>query len=336
MSLEMSRRKFAQVSVGTAALMSTFGLNRIVFAQDASPEASPETDSVISFTEGPGEDELTIVHAQGETVVKKNPDTIVSYDVASIQTIEYLGGTLAGVPEISGEGAYTSDAEVVGSLFEPDYEAVNALAPDLIIVAGRSAAAYPDLSAIAPTIDVSFGSEMVESFSEITTVLGAILEADEEAAEAVANVEDRVAVLQDAAADAGTGLVVMVSGGSVTALVPGQATAGRGGLIYNVLGIQPPVDDLESATHGEPISFEFLLEHDPDWLFVIDRDNAIGGDADAQPAAEVLDNEIVHETTAWQNDQIVYLDPFDWYIITGASIPSFNRMLDELDAAFGA
>lgn len=334
MSLEMNRRRFTHVSVGTAALMSAFGLNRIALAQDASPDASPESAGVISFTEGPGEDELTVVHAQGETVVKKNPGTIISYDVASIETIEHLGGTLAGVPEITQEGVWESDAEIVGSLFEPDYEAVNAMAPDLIIVAGRSAAVYPDLAKIAPTIDVSFGADMVGSFAEITNTFGAILEAEEEAAAAVAEVEDRVATLQEAAAEAGTGMIVMVSGGSVTALAPGNARGGRGALIYSVLGIQPPLEDIETATHGEPISFEFLLEHNPDWLFVIDRDSATGGDG--QPAQEVLDNEIMHETTAWQNGQVIYLDPFDWYIISGASVPSFSRMLDEMDAAFGA
>lgn len=334
MTLEMNRRKFAQVSAGTAGLMAAFGLNKLAVAQDASPEASPETLSIISVTEGPGEDELTLVHAQGETVIKKNPEKIVSFDVASIQSIEYLGGSLAGVPDITQDDAFSSDAEVVGSLFEPDYEAINALAPDLIIVAGRSAAAYPDLAKIGPTIDLSFGDGMVESFSQITTALGAILGAEEEAATAIAEVEDRVASLQESAQNIGTGMVVMVSGGSVTALAPGNARAGRGALIYEVIGVKPPIEDLETATHGEPISFEFLLEHNPDWLFVIDRDNATGDDG--QPAEEVLDNEIIHETSAWQNDQIVYLNPFDWYIISGASIPSFHRMLDEMDAAFGA
>lgn len=334
MSLEMNRRKFTQVTAGSAALMAAFGLNRMTVAQDASPEASPESTPVITVTEGPGEDELTLVHAQGETVVKKNPETIVAYDVAAIETIEYLGGTLAGVPELTQSDVFQSDAEIVGSLFEPDYETVNALAPDLIIVAGRSAAAYPDLSKIAPTIDVSFGDGMVESFSEITTALGAILGAEEEAATAISEVEDRVASLQEIAPDVGSGMVIMVSGGSLTALAPGNARAGRGSLVYEVIGIQPPIDDLETATHGEPISFEFLLEHNPDWLFVIDRDNATGDEG--QPAAEVLDNDIMHETTAWQNEQIIYVNPFDWYIISGASIPSFNRMLDEMDTAFGA
>lgn len=334
MTFKMNRRNFAQVSAGTAALMSTFGLHSLASAQDATPSDSTEPISVISVTEGPGDGELTVVHAQGETVVKKNPEVIVSFDVAAIQTIEYLGGTLAGVPSLTQEGVWESDAEIVGSLSEPDYEAISALSPDVIFIAGRSAAAYPDLSKIAPTVDVTFGSDMVESFSQVTNAIGTILDKQAEADTAITEIKDRIAVTQAAAADAGTGMVIMVSGGSLTALAPGNARAGRGALVYDVLDIKPPVEDLETATHGEPISFEFLLEHNPDWLFVIDRDNATG--EDGQPAAEVLDNDIMHETTAFQNDQIVYVDPFDWYIITGAGITSFNRMLDEMDAAFGA
>lgn len=334
MTFKMNRRHFAQVSAGSAALFSVVGAQRLVAGQESTPEASPEAAAVITVTEGPGDGELTIVHAQGETVVAKNPEKIVSFDVAAIQTIEYLGGTLAGVPDLTFDDVYTSDAEKVGSLSEPDYEAINAMAPDLIIIAGRSAAAYPDLSKIAPTIDVTFGDHMVESFSQVTMALGTIIGKEAEAETAIAEIEDRIAVTQAAAADAGTGLVIMVSGGSLTALAPHNARAGRGALVYDVLGMSPPLDDIETATHGEPISFEFLLEHNPDWLFVIDRDDATG--EDGQPAAEVLDNDIVHETTAYKNDQIVYVDPFDWYIITGAGIPSFNRMLDEMDAAFGA
>ena len=332
MSFEMNRRNLVG---GTAALMTAFGLNRFAFAQDASPEATAVANPVVTVTEGPGEDELTITHAQGETVIKKNPEKIVSFDVASIQSIEFLGGTLAGVPEITGEDVYASDAEIVGSLFEPDYEAINAMAPDLILIAGRSAAAYPDLSNIAPTVDITFADGMVESFSNISRFLGTIVGNEQGAEDAIAEVETRVAALQEATADAGTAMMLMASAGSITALAPGNARGGRGALIYNVLGMLPPVEDLETATHGEPISFEFLLEHNPDWLFVIDRDVAVGSEEGAQPAEELFDNDIVKETTAYQNDQIVYVNPFDWYIITGAGIPSFDRMLTEIETAFG-
>lgn len=332
MTLELNRRSFMGLTLGSAAVFAT---GKFALAQDATPDASPETsDTVISVTEGPGEDELTITHAQGETVVKKNPSTIVSFDVAAIETIEMLGGSITGVPEhASGRKLSETATEFVGSLSEPDYEAVNALAPDLIICAARSAAAYPELAKIAPTIDVSFGPDMMASLDQITAALATIIGKETEAEASLEEIRTRVTTLEEATTDVGTGMLIMVSAGSVTALAPGNARGGRGALIYNVLGIQPPVDDLDTATHGEPISFEFLLEHNPDWMFVIDRDQAVG--EEGQPASQVLDNDIMHETTAWQQEQIVYVDPYDWYVITGASVPSMGRMLGELEEAFG-
>lgn len=58
---------------------------------------------------------------------------------------------------------------------------------------------------------------------------------------------------------------------------------------------------------------EFILNANPDWLFVLDRDNAIGR-TEGQSAQQVLDNPLIHKTKAWQNDRIVYLDSASLYI----------------------
>ena len=288
-------------------------------------------------TPGPGENELTVTHFQGETVVPRNPEVVLSFDVASIDTLQSLGVRVDGMPELTtGADRYAAeDAITIGSLFEPDYEAVNAAEPDLIIVAGRSSEAYGELSKIAPTIDLTFsGQNFLDDFRANVTILAEIFGKRAEAEAILADIDARIEALREHTATIGTGLVIMTTGGSVTALAPGSARAGRGALIYETLGVRPPLEDIEEATHGEPISFEFLLEHDPDWLFVIDRDAATGEEG-GQPAEQVLDNDLVHQTTAWRQDQIVYLDPFDWYIITGAGLDSMQRMLDELEAAFG-
>ncbi|MBX3071156.1 MAG: ABC transporter substrate-binding protein [Thermomicrobiales bacterium] len=299
-------------------------------AQDASPEAA----AGISVAPGPGEGEVTVTHPQGETVVSLNPEVVVAFDLASIDTLLALGIEVDGAPELANSPYDLSGAESVGTLFEPDFEAVAALEPDLIIVANRSSPAYGDLSAIGPTIDLSFaGANFIEELRANSVVLGTIFGKEAEAETAMADIDARVAALQTAAAEAGTGLIVITSGGALTALAPG-GVGGRGSLIYETLGFQTPVEDLEAATHGEPISFEFLLEHNPDWLFVLDRDAATGEEGGVA-AEQMLDNDIVHETTAYQNDQIVYLNPFDWYIIVGGGLESTGRMLTQLETAFG-
>lgn len=279
--------------------------------------------------------QITVSHVQGETTLDATPELVFSFDYAAIDTLTNLGVEVHGAPSLAGASPdWLPDGLInIGSLFEPDYEEINASQPDLIIIGGRSAAAYGELSAIAPTVDVTFQEDFYTSLQDNTRLLGEIFGKEAEAETALEDIQARVDDLRNQVSSGGDGLVMMVSGGSLSLLAPNNARAGRGALLYQTLGLVPTIEDVVSATHGEPISFEFLLNYDPDWLFVIDRDSAVGTE-DGQPAAAVLDNELMHQTSAWQNDQIVYLDAFNWYIITGAGITSANEMLDEVAAAY--
>src|SRR5690606_3451641 len=121
----------------------------------------------------------------------------------------------------------------------------------------------------------------------------------------------RIAETQAVASEAGTGLVVLTSAGEVTNFGPGS----RFGWIFDTLGVTPAAvgaEGAEAAPHGDAVSFEYLLEANPDWLFVIDRDAATGTEGAANA---VLDNELVAQTTAAQSAQVVYVDPIRSYIV---------------------
>ena len=291
---------------------------------------------LLALLAGAAAQEVTVTHAQGETTVPVNPEVVFSYDYAAIDTLSALGVEVDGMPPLAGGGErYGGESTLnIGSLFEPDYEAVSAAEPDLIIVAGRSAEAYPELSRIAPTIDLSFsGEDFMGDLTRNTETLARIFDKQAEAQTRLEELGAQIETLRAQVAEGGDGLVIMTSGGSVSALAPQNERGGRGALLYGTLGLTPSVADVETATHGEPVSFEFLLESDPDRLFVIDRDAAVGAE-EGQPAEEVLDNPLVRETTAWQEEGVTYLNSFDWYIITGAGLNSAQRMLDEIAAAY--
>lgn len=279
---------------------------------------------------------ITISHVQGETDVPLNPQKIFSFDYAAIDTLQLLGVEVDGLPPLA-NSPYEfgkEDALNIGSLFDPDYELIAAEMPDLIIIGGRSADQYNELSRLAPTIDLSFDSDdTYADFLRNTRILAAIVGQEELAEELMAGYEDRLDALREQVTAGGNGLIVMVNGGSLTALANTNARAGRGSLLYQTLGLEPAVADVAAATHGDPISFEFLLQYDPARLFILDRDAAIGTEG-ASPAKQVLDNEVMHQTTAWQEGTIVYLNPFDWYIITGAGLGSMDRMITELEQAY--
>ncbi len=273
--------------------------------------------------------EFTVTHAQGETTLPGVPQKVVSFDFAAIETLEAIGVNIAGLPGSNLpahlEKYASDDYAKVGSLFEPDYEALAALEPDLIIVAGRSSGAYEELAKIAPTVDLSNDwADFYGSIQANADIVGQLFDKEAEIDALQAETDAKVEAAKAAAADAGKGLIVLTSGAEVSAYGPGS----RFGFIHDTLGVAPVIEDVEAATHGDAISFEFILEANPDMLFVIDRDAATGSGA----AAAILDNELVAETTAWKNGDVVYIDPVRAYIVNGGLI-SFGIMADQVAEA---
>ncbi len=323
----MTRTRARRTGALALALSAVVGLAACATTQEAEPVAEGATaDS--------GEPaEVTVTHAQGETTVPVDPEKVFTFDLATLDTLAELGIEVDGAPRANLTGSLArfdrDDLVDVGTLFEPDYELVNAEQPDLVVVAGRSAETLPELAKIAPTIDLSNDwTDFRASIEENARVLGQVFGVQDEVEELIADLEAKIAAAREVTAEAGTGLVVMTSAGEVTAYGPGS----RFGFVHDELGLAPAVEDVEAATHGEAVSFEFLAEVDPDWLVVVDRDAAIGESGAA--ARQVLDNELVHGTTAWQEGQVVYVDSVDWYVVNGG-LGTLSRITAEITDALG-
>ncbi|WP_460796959.1 siderophore ABC transporter substrate-binding protein [Microbacterium sp. GXF0217] len=331
-----SRRPLAAASfvlISTLALAGCASAESAPAAEEDSAEATTVTYSWERNTAGEDEEPVYVT----ETVeVPKDPKKIVAFEMATVDTIGALGGEIAGAPLDSVPEYLTDsladDAFNAGTLFEADLIEIEAQQPDLIIIGGRSSGLYDDLSQIAPTIDLGISGSYLETLERNVTLLGEVLGAEDEASDALTELESGIDEAKEATAAAGNGLAVMVSGGELNAMSPSGADAGsanvRGGLIYDVFGVEPVVEDIASATHGEPVSFEFLLEVDPDTLWVVDRDVATG-EAETGAAAQVLDNDIVKQTTASKDGTIVYLDPVPWYIVYGG-IETTQLLIDDV------
>ena len=258
---------------------------------------------------------ITVEHAQGSTMnVPVNPERVFTFDLGVLDTLDALGVEPAGVPDASYPASLSKYAdakyEKIGSLKEPDFEAVSAGAPDLIIISGRTAGAYEELSKIAPTIDLSIdAANPMESFKDQTKILGTIFNKSAEVDAKLADLDATIAATKTEAAAAGKGLIVLTSGGEVTAYGAGS----RFGLIHDVLGVPTAADVKAEGSHGESVSFEYIKQVNPDLLYVINRDTAVGSEAAA--ANPVLDNELVQSTNAAKNNKIISLDPAAWYIV---------------------
>ncbi|WP_048645933.1 siderophore ABC transporter substrate-binding protein [Nitratireductor soli] len=277
--------------------------------------------------------EIKVQHAQGETVLNGVPKKIFTFDLAALDTLDALGVEVAGVPSAFIPDyleTYRGDAHAkIGSLFEPDFEAVNAAAPDLIIVAGRSAPQYAALSRIAPTIDLTVAPEaFFTGAKKNAETLARIFGKEDKAAELIAKLDGAVADLRKQAESAGNALVILTNGGKISA----YGTGSRFGWVHQDLGIKPAVDDVEAATHGEAVSFEFILKTNPDWLIVVDRDSAVGNSG--QTARQTLDNELIAATEAAKNGRIFYADTVRWYLV-GGGMSSLQTVVDNISTALG-
>lgn len=73
------------------------------------------------------------------------------------------------------------------------------------------------------------------------------------------------------------------------------------------------------------------MEKNPEYLFVMDRDAAIGTDG-AQLAKEIVENELVMDLDIYKNGNIVYLaHPAVWYTAEGG-IQALDIMLQDLES----
>lgn len=88
---------------------------------------------------------------------------------------------------------------------------------------------------------------------------------------------------------------------------------------------------LDTHLHGTRASSEFIKETNPDILFVVDRSAAIGEQA---LDVEVVENELIQRTNAYQNGKIIYLNSEAWYLSGTGGIESINMMIDEIWQAY--
>lgn len=276
-------------------------------------------------------DDVSVQTATGAVTVPAKPGKIAVFDVAAVDTINALGQKIDGVPNklyVKRLDPVMEAGAVVGTLFEPDFEALAVMQPDLIVAGGRSSEQVENLSQIAPTIDMTiWGDDMLDQAHARIAAYGAIFDVEDKAAALTEELNAKLAEAQRAVKGKGKALILLTNGSKVSAYGRG----GRFGWLHSEIGIEEAAQNVEAETHGEAVSFEFVADINPDWLLVVDRGAAIG--ADSQAAEATLDNPLIAKTTAAQKGQIVYLDAASLYIASGGA-GSVLHTLDEVIAAF--
>lgn len=323
----MKKFTMALLMVALMALLVACGAKDDA-ADDKTTGSTAEPE--VKVTEEAAEPEiLTIKHDLGEAQIAKNPEKVVVFDFGLLDTLDELGVEVAGVPQAN-IPSYLSKYENekytnVGGLKEPDFETIHAMQPDVIFISGRQSAMYDELNDIAPTIFVGVDTaKYMESFKGNMEMIAELFGKEDKMAEELADIDSRIAAVSEKSSKSDAkSLIVLGNEGKVSAYGP----TSRFGIIHDVFGFNAADENLEVSTHGQSISFEYILETNPDILFVIDRDAAVGGDASAKDSIE---NELVIKTNAYKDGKIIYLDPNYWYL-SGGGLQSVKEMIKEVE-----
>lgn len=295
--------------------------------------AVPEQSATVSITD-----------AQDRTVeVPVNPETVVATDWSVIRTLTGLGVEVDAVPVPNGtlpadlQQYASDDVTKIGSLFELDYEKINELEPDLVIVGSRSGTpeVVAELTKITPNvIDMSVryddSEQQVAKTEERVVQLGTIFDKQAAATEQMTEAKGGIAAANTKVTQSqAKAMVVQVSGGKASAYGPDS----RFGLVFADTGFGfadtgAPIDD--EGSHGEEVTSEFFTKYNPDTIFVLDRGKVVG--EDGAPALEVLNNDLVNATNAAKNDKLVEIEGFSWYLAP-ASPASLQQMVADVNTS---
>ena len=277
----------------------------------------------------------------------------INDDISSLGTIKEA--------DLEAVMACEPDVIFIGGRLASSYDALSEIAPVVYLATDTELGVVESVRQNATTIASMFGledkvDELMADFDARITALQAVSEGqtaivgmctsgsfnvlgndgrcsmiglEDKVDELMAGFNSRIAALAEFSAGK-TAIIGLVTSGSFNVL----GNDGRCSMIGREIGFENigAAADIDTSTHGNEASFEFIVEKNPDYIFVMDRDAAIGTDG-AQLAQEIMENELVMGTDAYKNGHLVYLaHPAVWYTAEGG-ITALDLMLKDLESS---
>lgn len=271
---------------------------------------------------------ITIAHTLGETKVAKNPERVVVFDFGMLDVMDTLGANVVGVAK-DGIPAHLKKYEDekyenVGSLKEPNIEKIYNLKPDLIMISSRQRDFYEQLSKVAPTIYFdTYAGDYLSGLKTNVGMVSDIFDNSEILQERLNKIEERVNSIETEVKNKGLNAIITLSSNGKISTYGEES---RFGIIFRNLGFASTGEAI-AGSHGNKVTFEYLLEKNPDYIFVVDKSVVTGSDVLANKA---FDNPIIKSTKAYTNGNIVFLDAVVWYTAAGGLV-STEIMLDNVE-----
>lgn len=238
-----------------------------------------------------------VQHARGTTEVPVEPQRVVTLEPLELDTAAAVGvvpvgaavaSNVVGVPAYLGLDA----VEAVGSVPEPDLQAIAALKPDLILgTEARHSALYEQLSSIAPTV---FIATQADPWRDNAALIGEALGREDETAALLEKVDARCGELADTYGVDGQTVQLVRPRDETTLSLYGPVSFA--GSLLECVGFTIPAHDWADGLQAD-ISPENILSAQADRVLVTTADTsddstipaAIVQNADAFPSVRLVD-----------------------------------------------
>lgn len=313
-------------STGTRATAAASTAPSTAPEASASPEASPAAvESVTATSEAGGE--RVVKHAMGETTVPANPQRVVVLDTGELDTALALGVKPVGAVSTSQGGSFpayladrTEGITNVGTIQQPNLEAIIALKPDLILSSKlRHEAIYPQLSQIAPTVFTeAVGVVWKENLMLHADALGKSAEAQKLMDDYTARLDEFKAKMGDRLANTKVSTVRFLSGGKVRIYMKQSFI----GTVLQDAGLPRPAAQ-DKDVFAEEVSKERIPEMDGDVMFVTTFGSS------EETALATFESDPLWSQLSVVKANKVYAVPDDYWML-GIGMLAANRVIDDL------
>ncbi|MDR3186404.1 MAG: ABC transporter substrate-binding protein [Christensenellaceae bacterium] len=307
-------------------------------------------------------EKVKVVDFDGEVESVVSPKRVAIYDYGILDILHNVGFENTGIEQLIVPGKDTlpvdlawykeqPDEKVVsgGSLFYVDVDVLDIVNPQLVILGGRAfgmnkagerlgteAAAefkkstlerYADATFLKLTVN-STNASLTKDIKKNVTALGLIFpnlkeKLDAKLAEITVGIEE---IHEKAFSSQKTALFcMMVSAEQLSVFSPNS----RFDSLYEDFGFRPVQETYADYTsqHGNAVSHEYVLDQNPDVIFVLDRSATVGTGAGYQ---NFLDNATIKATDAYKSENIYVLTGEAWYTMTGG-FTATTRMISDIN-----
>ncbi|KPU45200.1 putative ABC transporter solute-binding protein YclQ precursor [Oxobacter pfennigii] len=306
---------------------------------------------------------VTVTDSDGkEVTLNTNPTKVAIYDYSILDILyngdfDKTGITQLIVPSKDSLPADLSfykeagDDKVIsgGSLFYVDWDVLDLVQPELVITGGRAFgvgasgeslskeekekymtdtfARYPDASFMKLTTNAS-NSQLLKDIEHNITTLGQIFPSIKPELDAkLEKIKKDFADINAKAKSSGKKALfcMMVDQTTLSVFNPNS----RFDMLYEDFGFTPVDDGAVAWTnqHGFDVRAEYVLEKNPDVIFLLDRSATVGTGAGAE---NFMNDPIIKQTQAAKNGDIYVLTGDAWYTMTGG-ITAAERMVEDIN-----